>query len=126
MANQQHARTYARIALACIRLANGLAGLLAPGLLLRGLGLDPAQNPGAAYAFRLFGMRTVILGAELLGADEAVRERSLQRGVAIHASDTFAAILAGATGKIPRAAAMRVALLSAINTSLSFYAQRRG
>lgn len=124
MSNQQ-TRGYARIALACIRLANGLAGLLAPSLLLRGLGLDPAQNPGASYAFRLFGVRTVILGAELLGPDQGVRERSLRRGVAIHASDTFAAVFAGATGKLPRGPAFRVALLSAINTGLSLYAQQR-
>ena len=120
------AQEYARIALACIRLFNGLVGLLAPTILLRGLQLDPEKNPGAFYAFRLFGVRTVILGAELLQGDAAVRERSLRLGVAIHASDTIAAVLAGLSGQIPRPAATRVALLSALNTCLSIYAQRRG
>ena len=119
------ARDYARIALACIRLLNGLAGLLAPNLLLRGLQLDPEKNPGAFYAFRLFGVRTVILGAELLRGDAAVRDRSLRLGVVIHASDTIAAVLAGLSGQIPRPAATRVALLSALNTCLSIYAQRK-
>jgi hypothetical protein len=115
---------YARIALACIRLFNGLAGLLAPHILLRGLQLDPEKNPGASYAFRLFGVRTVILGVELLRGDAAVRARSLRLGVAIHASDTIAAVLAGLSGQLPRPAATRVALLSALNTFLSIYAQR--
>jgi hypothetical protein len=106
-------------------LFNGLAGLLAPAILLRGLQLDPEKNPGAFYAFRLFGVRTAILGAELLQGDAAVRERSLRLGVAIHASDTIAAVLAGLSGQIPRPAATRVALLSALNTCLSFYAQRK-
>jgi hypothetical protein len=118
-------REYARIALACIRLFNGLAALLAPHILLRGLQLDPEKNPGASYAFRLFGVRTVILGAELLRGDAAVRERSLRLGVFIHASDTIAAVLAGASGQIPAPAAARVALLSAVNTCLALYAKRR-
>lgn len=117
------AREYARIALACIRLFNGLAGLLAPQFLLRGLQLDPQQNPGAFYAFRLFGVRTVILGAELFSGDAQARDRSLRLGVMIHASDTLAALLAGASGQIPRPAAIRVALLSALNTGLALYAQ---
>jgi hypothetical protein len=117
------AREYARIALACIRLFNGLAGLLAPQFLLRGLQLDPQQNPGAFYAFRLFGVRTVILGAELFSGDAQVRHRSLRLGVMIHASDTLAALLAGASGQMPRPVATRVALLSALNTGLALYAQ---
>ncbi len=116
---------YARIALACIRLLNGFAGLLAPQLLLRGLQLDPQRNPGAFYAFRLFGVRTVILGAELFSGDAQVRDRSLRLGVMIHASDMLAALLAGATGQIPRPAALRVALLSTLNTGLALYARHR-
>ena len=123
---EKHRQTqdYARIALGSIRLFNGLAGLLMPNILLHGLSLNQETNPGAAYAFRLFGVRTVILGAELLFGDDAVRARSLRLGVAVHASDTVAAALAGLTGQIPRPAATRVALLSAFNTCLALYAQR--
>ena len=55
-----------------------------PNILLHGLRLDQERNPGASYAFRLFGVRTVILGAELLCGDDAVRARSLRLGVAVH------------------------------------------
>jgi hypothetical protein len=122
---QGRTQDYARIALGCIRLFNGLAGLLMPNFLLHGLKLDPEKNPGASYAFRLFGVRTVILGAELLWGDDAVRARSLRLGAAVHASDTVAAALAGLSGQIPAPAAFRVVLLSAFNTCLAIYAQRR-
>ena len=121
----ERVRDYARITLGCIRLFNGLAGLFAPTVLLRGLGLDPQMNPGAFYAFRLFGVRTVILGVELLLRDDEIRDRSLRLGVAIHASDTAAAVIGGVRGQIPRRAATRVALLSAFNTFLAVFAQRR-
>lgn len=54
-------------ALAGIRLFNGAAGLLAPELLIRRL--DPDREPpsaAAVYAFRLFGIRTILLGLDLL------------------------------------------------------------
>ncbi len=121
----EQVRDYARMALGCIRLFNGLAGLLAPSVLLSGLGLDPQANPGACYAFRLFGVRTIILGAELFSRDDEIRARSLRLGVAIHASDTAAAAISGIRGQLPRGAATRVALLSAFNTFLSLFAQRR-
>src|SRR3954465_3646808 len=59
-------RDLARIALAGIRLFNGTAALVAPDELARRLGVDPDQNPGVLYFIRLFGIRTVLIGAELL------------------------------------------------------------
>lgn len=48
----RRART-ARYALGVIRLVNGTVGLLAPQVLIRQLGGDPATSPAAVYAFRL-------------------------------------------------------------------------
>ena len=56
----------ARVLLASIRLLNGGLALVAPGFLARQIGVDPEANPGIAYVFRMFGIRTVLIGAELL------------------------------------------------------------
>src|SRR6266581_7934128 len=95
-------REPARILLACVRLLMGLLGLLAPGIPARQIGVDPEANPGILYVFRMFGIRTVLLGAELLMQTGDRRAEALRRAVLIHASDTLAAFLASVTGKIPR------------------------
>src|SRR5690348_14009069 len=56
---------YARVLLASIRLLNGGLALLAPGFLARQVGVNPESNPGITYVFRMFGIRTVLIGAEL-------------------------------------------------------------
>ena len=57
----------------------------------RQAGVDPAANPAAPYVLRLFGVRTVLIGLELLRSDGAARRSALDRGVLIHASDTASA-----------------------------------
>jgi hypothetical protein len=57
---------YARITLACIRMFNGVTALFVPATLARRLGGDPEANPAAPYALRLVGVRTVLIGAQLL------------------------------------------------------------
>lgn len=116
-------RTLARLTLAAIRLFNGTAALLAPAWLGRRLGVDPAANPAATYVLRMFGVRTVVLGAQLLGPPGPARARALRTGVLIHASDTAAALLAGAAGHLPRRAARLAALISCTNTILAIFAQ---
>ena len=64
-------RTVARILLASIRLFNGTIALLAPAALARRLGANPDANPAVLYALRLFGIRTVVIGAELLLGEDA-------------------------------------------------------
>ena len=59
-------RDHARIALAAIRLVNGTMALLTPEMMLRRLGADPAANQVAIYPLRMFGIRTVVLGVDLL------------------------------------------------------------
>jgi hypothetical protein len=61
---------------ASIRLFNGVAGTKRAVTLARQLGVDPAAaNPAALYALRLFGVRTVLIGAQLLMQDGGVRAR---------------------------------------------------
>ncbi|MEA2510766.1 MAG: hypothetical protein QOJ59_253 [Thermomicrobiales bacterium] len=117
------AREAARIALAAIRLFNGAAALFAPAALTRRLGADPDANPAALYAFRLFGVRTILLGADLLRRDEAVRADALRSAVVIHASDVVAAAMGGVRGQLaPRVSAMTV-LISTVNTVLAIVAR---
>jgi hypothetical protein len=120
------AHNYARITLAGIRLFNGVAALFAPATLARQLGVDPAANPAALYALRLFGVRTVLIGAQLLLRDGGVRAHSLRVAPAIHALDASAALVAGERGQLPRRAATTAAIISTINTVLAIVALKRG
>jgi hypothetical protein len=116
---------WARYGLAAIRLFNGTVALIAPARLSRRLGVDPDANPGAIYAFRLFGIRTVVIGAELLLLDGEDLDRSLRNGVLIHVSDTLAAVGAGASRQMPAQPAMLATLISSINTGLALAARQR-
>jgi hypothetical protein len=80
----------------------GLLGLLAPRIPARQIGVDPDANPGILYVFRMFGVRTVLIGAELLMQSGARRKDALRRAVAIHASDTLAAYLVSRSPNFPQ------------------------
>lgn len=121
--NAKMASDYARVALAGIRLFNGIAALFVPELLIRQLGMDPATNPAGLYAFRMFGIRTILIGAALLQPDRALRAYSLRVGVIIHASDTTAALIAGLRRDLPARAATMAVLISGINTILAIVAR---
>lgn len=110
--------------LGVIRLANGMLALLAPGRLITSFGADPAENGAAVYALRLFGVRTIVLGVELLVADERSAGDALRYAVPIHASDTASAAIAGLTGAIPRRAAVTGTAISSLNTLLAVVASR--
>jgi len=110
----------ARIMLGVIRLINGGLGILAPGVLVRRLGSDPAANPAALYAFRLFGVRTVLLAVELLLAKGPLREHVRRTALIVHASDTTAAALGAWRGELPPRAALTTVLISGVNTVLAF------
>ena len=113
----------ARILLACIRLLNGLAALLVPGFLARQLGIDPDANPGVLYVFRMFGIRTVLIGAELIVQTGDRRSEALRRAVLIHASDTLAAYLASRSPDFPQKGRI-IIWISAANTILALIANR--
>jgi hypothetical protein len=114
----------ARKTLAGIRLVNGTLGLFAPQILLRKLGTDPDVDPSGVYPFRMFGIRTILIGADLLILDGEERRRATRLAVLIHASDTISAATAGLTGRLPRKAAIVTTIISAGNTALAVMANR--
>ena len=59
----ERARASARVLLARIRLFNGAAALFVPAVVVRRLGTEPEASPTALYAFRLFGVRTILIAA---------------------------------------------------------------
>lgn len=110
----------ARVLLAGVRIANGAAGLVAPHLLAKRMEADS----DAHYPFRLFGVRTVIIGAELLSKDPATRARAVQVALPIHAFDTASAAIGGLRGELPRRSAIMLTALSGTNTLLAYLARR--
>jgi hypothetical protein len=114
-------REPARILLACIRLLMGLLALLAPGIPANQIGVDPKANPGILYVFRMFGMRTVLIGAELLMQTGDRRAEAVRRAVVIHASDTLAAYMASRSGVFPQKGRI-IVWISAFNTVLALIA----
>ena len=123
MLGDDRTRDYARLALAWIRLFNGTAALVAPGFLARQIGIDPNANPGIKYVFRMFGVRTVLIGLDLLLQSGERRADSLRGAVIIHASDTLAAFLASLSSRFPKRARF-IVVVSAINTALAVIANR--
>jgi len=121
-----HVRDYAHVALGAIRLFNGTAALLAPDFLARRLGAREEGNRADLYAFRLFGIRTVLIAIDLLLAKGPARTSALNTGVLIHASDTASAAFGGVRGEVPRGAAIMTTAISALNTFLALVARRPG
>ncbi|MEU1465123.1 hypothetical protein ABZ467_31455 [Streptomyces sp. NPDC005727] len=110
-------------ALAGIRLFNGAAGLLAPEMLIRRFDPDrDPPSPAAVYAFRLFGIRTVLLGLDLLTHSGARLRDDVSEGILIHGSDTATAATLGLHGQVPPRTAFLTTLISAVNTALAISA----
>jgi uncharacterized protein YjeT (DUF2065 family) len=114
----------ARVALGIIRVTNGLLALAAPTMFMRRLGITPGTNPAATYALRMFGVRTIFLGLDLLGSDGAGRLRALDRAPAIHAVDAVSALAAGVGRQLPLRGAITAAAVSAVNLGLAVIARR--
>jgi hypothetical protein len=112
-------RERSHLILGTIRLVNGAVALASPESAARRLGTDTEANPAPIYPMRLFGVRTVILGAELLVGDPAIRRRSMKLGIAIHASDTVAAASGGLRGQLPPRVAILTTAISSVNTALA-------
>jgi hypothetical protein len=110
-------RDHARLALATIRLVNGTLALLAPNTLLRRLGADPDVSKVAIYPTRMFGVRTIVLGVQLL--IDAPSPEADRFGVVIHATDAATAIAAGVRRQLPPRVAVMTAGISLTNTALA-------
>lgn len=119
----------ARYVLAVIRIVNGLLALVAPSLIIKRFGEDPAGDPAAIYGLRLFGVRTVLIGADLLTEQGEPLEHTINQAVLIHASDTLTAATLGTSGRLRPAMAVPITAISALNTALAVAAwvySRRG
>jgi hypothetical protein len=112
-----------RIALGLIRLTNGLVALLAPGFLAERLGRAGERRTAVQYLLRMFGIRTVFLGLDLLASDEDRRRVALRRAPIIHASDVLAVLVAGASRQIPARAAAAGFGISCVNLWLALVAR---
>lgn len=119
MAKRPAHRPASVYALAGIRLFNGITGLLTPSVLILRLDPDHEPSPAAVYAFRLFGIRTVLLGLALLTHDGDRLRADLREGVLIHGSDTLTAATLGLRGQVPVRTAVLTTLISATNTVLA-------
>jgi hypothetical protein len=106
-----------------IRIANGSTALVAPTVLTRNLGVGRADNQAIQYVFRMFGVRTVLIGLELLLPDGEVRAAAVRVAPVIHASDTASAAFAGLTRQIPARSAVIATSISALNTALALTAR---
>ena len=120
------ASTVARKTLAMIRNLNGTAGLLEPEALLCRLGVDTARDRSGAYPFRMFGIRTILIGLDLLLLRGAELRRAEQLAVLIHATDTVSAAVTLARGDLPRKQGLVSTVISAINTALAIAAWKGG
>jgi hypothetical protein len=112
----------ARYVLGAVRLFNGAATLFATKPFGKRLGVDPDTSPAAVYALRLFGVRTIYVGAELLFARGEHLRHAVAIAPAIHLSDTVSAILAGIGGQLPKKSARTATAISSVNVLLSLLA----
>ena len=109
----------ARYALAAIRIVNGLLALVAPSLIIKRFGENPDNDAAAIYGLRLFGVRTVLIGADLITQRGEPLEHSINQAVLIHASDTLTAATLGTSKRIRPQMAVPLTLISALNTALA-------
>lgn len=121
-----HEHDRARVALAGVRLLNGTLGLVWPMVLARRFANTQDAAAPAVYPLRMFGVRTVVIGVDLLLSDTEVREHSLRLAPFIHASDVVAAVSAGRRGQLPRRTAALAAGISTLNVALAIAANRKG
>jgi hypothetical protein len=105
--------------LATVRLVNGALALVVPDVLAGRLGVSTKTSPGLGYAFRLFGVRTVLLGVQLWRAPADPTNAVVRTAVLVHGADTAAAIVVLKLAELPRRSAMITVAISATNTALA-------
>lgn len=116
--------SFGRTALGLVRLVNGVLGLCVPHVLIGRIDAADPPGPAAIYAFRLFGVRTILLARDLLAGDERVRAKAVDEAPLIHASDTATATLLTVTGRVPIRSGAPLIVVSATNTLLAVLARR--
>lgn len=113
----------ARQTLVAIRGVLGVFALLLPRLTGRIFGIDPDANPAAPYLARLFGIRELFMVAPFLDDElESTQQYALEAGVVVDATDAAAGVVAGATGALPKRAAVMVTGTALFATALGILA----
>ena len=113
----------ARYALGAIRVVNGVLGLMAPTFIARRLGdQQPDRNAAAIYGIRLFGVRTIVIGLDLLRPPGEARDRAVRAAPLIHGSDTATVLTLQRRKVLPDAMARPLAAISGLNTVLAVLA----
>lgn len=112
-----------RYALGGIRVVNGTVGLLAPALIQRRLGDTAAdRNAAAIYGLRLFGVRTVVIGADLFLLRGEALSHAVRSAPLIHATDTATVLTLRRKEQLSPELARPLALISGLNTLLALAA----
>ena len=119
-------RDCARILLALIRLVNGGIGLFAPHLIVRRFENDEHDPAVAHYAIRMFGIRTILIAIDLLRGPGPGRSHAIRVAPIVHASDTVAAALAAASGRVSTKTGATIVGISTLNTILALIMQGGG
>ena len=115
--------TTARIALGGVRILAGTTGLLAPAMIISRFGdSDPRANPAAIYGLRLFGIRTMLIGVDLIRLRGRDLDRALWAAPIIHASDTATVLTLQRSKQLSPERARPLALISGLNTVLAVIA----
>ena len=114
----------ARVALGLSRLTFGSLGLVAPRLMVGRIQGPGAESSAAVYAFRMFGIRTVLIGRQLLTEDGPQRRSAVATAPLIHATDTLTATLLTVNGDVPRRTGLSLVCVSGLNTALALAATR--
>jgi hypothetical protein len=109
----------ARYALAGIRIVNGGLALAAPDVIIERFDEKPADDNAATYGLRMFGVRTVLLGVDLVTLTGDPLRRALGQAVIIHATDTATAAALGLSGRVKPGTAIPLTLISMTNTVLA-------
>jgi hypothetical protein len=109
----------ARYLLAGIRIVNGIIALVAPWIIVKRFGEIPEQSAAATYGLRLFGVRSVLIGADLVTQCGQPLLHTTSQAVVIHASDTMTAAGLGISGRLRPRMAIQLTLISALNTVLA-------
>lgn len=121
--------TVARYALGGIRLVNGALALVAPAVIQERLGDAVVHsNAAAIYGLRLFGVRTVVLGADLIRLRGEALRHAIRSAPLIHAADTATVLLLLRNEQLSPELARPLAVISGLNTVLAataFLADRR-
>jgi hypothetical protein len=109
-----------RYALGGIRVVNGTIGLLAPAVIQKRLGDQAAdRNAAAIYGLRLFGVRTVVIGADLFLLRGEALSHAVRSAPLIHASDTATVLMLRRSKQLAPELARPLALISGVNTLLA-------